>query len=132
MHAICSAKDTCAAANEVEVAENVWTASMMAKKSRGDIGICCGGGGVVEDEPAKSVGDRAVDVTGVGGSDEAGSVGHGAACIGTGEGETETGGEVGTEAPSIGDEVGTEAPSIGTAWEGCSTAGRSLARSSST
>ena len=53
MCAILLAKDACAATNEAEVAENVRTASMMARKSRGDIRICCGGGGAVEDEPAK-------------------------------------------------------------------------------
>ena len=51
MRAIRSAKDAWAAANEAEVAENVRTTSMIARKSRGDMGICCG---VVEDEPAKS------------------------------------------------------------------------------
>ena len=121
MRAIRSAKDACAAANEVEVDENVRAASTMARKSRGDIGICCGGGGVVEDESAKSAGDGAVEVTGARGSDEEGSVGRGEAGIGTGEGETRTGGE-----------VGTEAPSVSTAWEGCSTTGRSSGRSSST
>ena len=121
VRAICSAKDACAATNEAEVAENVRTTSMMAKKSRGDIGICCSGRGAVEDEPAKSAGDGAMEVTGARGSDEAGSVGRGAAGIGTGEGETGTRGE-----------ARTEAPSVGTAWEGCSTMGRSLARSSST
>ena len=121
VRAIHSAKDACAIVNEAEIAENVQTTSMMARKSRGDIGICCGGGGAVEDEPAKSAGDGAVEVTGVGDSDEAESVGRGAAGIGTGEGETGTGGE-----------AGTEAPSVGTAWEGCSIAGRSSARSSST
>ena len=121
VRAIRSAKDAYAAANEAEVAENVRTASMMARKSRGDIGICCGGGGAVEDEPAKSAGDRPVEVTGTGGSDEVRSVGHGAAGIGAREGETETRGE-----------ARTEAPSVGTAWEGRSTTGRSSARSSST
>ena len=81
---------------------------MMVRKSRGDIGICCGGGGAVEDEQAKSVRDGAVEVTGDGGSDETGSVGRGTASMGTGEGETGTSGE-----------AGTEAPSVGTAWEGC-------------
>ena len=44
-------------------------------------------------------------------------VGHGAVDIGTGEGESGTRGG---------------APSVGMAWEGCATAGRSSARSSST
>ena len=108
VRAIRSARDACAAVNEAEVAENVRTASMMAKKSRGDIGICCDG-------------DGAVEVTGAGGSDEAGFVEHGATGIGTGEGESGTGGE-----------VGNEDPSVGTAWEGYLIAGRSSARSSST
>ena len=69
MRAIHSAKDAYAAANEAEVVKNVQTASMMARKSRGDIGICCGGGGAVEDEPAKSTRDGAVEVTGARGSD---------------------------------------------------------------
>ena len=41
-------------------------------------------------------------MTDVGGSYEAGSVGRGVAGIGTGEGETETGGEARTKASSIG------------------------------
>ena len=45
---------------------------MIARKSRGDMRICCG---AVEDEPAKSAGDEALEATGAGGSDEAGSVG---------------------------------------------------------
>ena len=94
---------------------------MKGRKSRGDIRLCCGGSGAVENEPAKSAGEGAVEETGVGGSDEARIVEHGAADIGAGEGETRTG-----------DEAGTEAPLVGMTWEGCSTAGRSLARSSST
>ena len=62
-----------------------------------------------------------MEVTGAGGSDEARSVGRGAAGIGAREGEIGTGGE-----------AGIEAPTVGTAWEDCSTAGRSSARSSST
>ena len=101
MRAIRSAKNACAAVNKAEVVKNVQTTSMMAKKSRGDIGICCSGGGEVEDEPTKSARDGAVEVTGTGGSDEAGSEGRGVAGIRTGEGETGTGGEDGTEAPSV-------------------------------
>ena len=43
-----------------------------------------------------------MEVTDVGGSYEAGSVGHGVAGIGTGEGDTGTGGEARTEARSVG------------------------------
>ena len=102
MRAIRLAKDACAAANEAEVAENVRTSSMMARKSRGDIGICCGGGGEMEDEPTKSAEDGAVEVTGAGGSDEVGFVGRGVDGIGTKEDESGTRGEAGTEAPSVG------------------------------
>ena len=79
MHAIRLAKDAWAATNEAEVVENVRTASMIARKSRGDIGICCG---AVEDEPEKLAGDGALKATSADGSDEAGSVERGA--IGTG------------------------------------------------
>ena len=68
MRAIHSTKDAWAAANEVEVAENVRTASMIARKSRGDMGTCCG---AIGDEPTKSAGDKALEVTGAGGSEEA-------------------------------------------------------------
>ena len=85
---------------------------MIARKSRGDMGICCG---AVEDEPAKSAGDGALEATGTGGSDEAGSVGRGA---------------VGTKIG--GGEFGTRTPLAGTAWDGCSSKVRSSARSSST
>ena len=40
MRAIRSAKDVWVATNEAEVAENVRTTSMIARKSRGDMGIC--------------------------------------------------------------------------------------------
>ena len=88
MRAIRSDKDAWAVANEAEVAENVRTASMIARKSRGDMGICCG---AVKDEPAKSIGDGALEATGVGDSDEAGSIGRGAVGIRTGGGESGTG-----------------------------------------
>ena len=58
---------------------------MIARKSRGDMGICCG---EVEDEPTKSVGDGALEAIGAGGSDEAGSVARGVVGIGTGGGES--------------------------------------------
>ena len=112
MRAICSDKDAWAAANEVEVAENVQTASMIAQKSLGDMGICCG---TEEDEPAKSAGDGVLEATSAGSSDEAGSVGRGAVDIETGGGESET-----------------RSPPAGTAWDGCSSRVRSSARSSST
>ena len=88
---------------------------MIARKSRGDMGICCG---EVDDEPAKSAEDGELEAIGAGGSDEAGFVGRGAVGIGTGGGESGTG----TLPP----------PLAGTAWDGCSFGVRSLARSSST
>ena len=42
--AILSAKGVCGAAKDAEVAEKVRTASMIARKYRGDIEICCKGG----------------------------------------------------------------------------------------
>ena len=112
MCAIRSAKDAWAVANEAEVAENVRIASMIARKSRGDMGICCG---AVEDEPAKSTGDGALEATGAGGLDEAGSVERGVVDTGTGGGES-----------------GTRTPLAGTTWGGCSSGARFSARSSST
>ena len=88
MHAIRSTKDAWAVANEAEVAENVRTASMIARKSRGDMGIFYG---AVEDEPSKSAGDGALEATGAGDSDEAGSIGRGVVGTGTGGGESRTG-----------------------------------------
>ena len=114
MCAIRSVKDAWATANEVEVTENVQTASMITRKSKGDMRICCC---AVEDEPAKSVGDEALEVTDAGGSKEAGSVERGV---------------VGTE--TGGGESGTGTPPTGTVWDGCSSGVgvRSSARSSST
>ena len=51
------------------------------------MGICCG---AVEDEPAKSAGDGALEATGAGGSDEAGSVERGDVTTGTEGGESGT------------------------------------------
>ena len=44
MRVILSARAAWAVANDANVAENVRTASMMARKSRVDIEICCDGG----------------------------------------------------------------------------------------
>ena len=112
MRAIRSAKDAWAAANEAEVAENVRTASRIARKSHGDMGICCG---AVEDEPAKSAVDGALEATSAGGSNEVGSVGRGA--IGTG---------------TRGGKSGTGTPPAGTAKDGCSSGVWCSSRSSST
>ena len=57
VHAILSAKDVWAAVNDADVAEKERTASIMTRKSRVDMEICCGGGGA-----ADVLGGGAVDV----------------------------------------------------------------------
>ena len=47
MRAILSAKAVWAAATDAEVVDKVRTTSMIARKSRGDIEICCRGGAEV-------------------------------------------------------------------------------------
>ena len=44
MRVILSAKAVWAALNNADVAEKVWTTSIIARKSRVDMEICCGGG----------------------------------------------------------------------------------------
>ena len=76
MRAIFSAKVVWATAKDAEVAEKVRTASIIARKSRGDIEICWSGGvnvlGPVESE----------GVGGTGGTKEASEVGSGAVTAG--------------------------------------------------
>ena len=43
VHAILSAKAVWATANDADVVKKEWTASIMARKSRVDMEICCGG-----------------------------------------------------------------------------------------
>ena len=69
--AILSAKALWAAAKDVEVVKKVRTASMMARKSRGDIEIDCMGGTEVLG-PAESEG-----IGGTGSAEEAGDAGSG-------------------------------------------------------
>ena len=76
VHVILSARAVRVAAKEVEVTEKARTASMMARKSRVEMVICCGGDAKVLG-PATSVG---AVVLGAGGSrrgEEAGAVGNG-------------------------------------------------------
>ena len=47
MRVILSARAAWAAAKDVNVAEKVWTASIMARKSQADNEICCSGGAMV-------------------------------------------------------------------------------------
>ena len=81
---ILSAKSAWEAANDADVEENVRTASMMVRKSRVEIVICCRGGAEVL-ATALSVGV----VLGVGGLEN--TEGSGAGGIGVG------GGDAGTE-----------------------------------
>ena len=69
MLVILSAKVVWAAAKDVDVAEKVWTASIVVRKSRVDMDTCCSGGSDVLG-PAESVG--------AGGTEDAGTIGNGA------------------------------------------------------
>ena len=59
VHAILSTKAVWAAVNDADVAEKERTASIMTRKSRVDMEICCGGGGA-----ADVLGGGAADVLG--------------------------------------------------------------------
>ena len=72
MHAILSGKAVWAAAKDADVAEKVQTASIIARKSRVDMEICCGGG-------ADVLGPS--DIVGVGGAGDVGDVGNGAMTV---------------------------------------------------
>ena len=52
MRVILSARATWAVSNDADVEDNMQTASMMVKKSRMEIVICCGGGAEVLDVAA--------------------------------------------------------------------------------
>ena len=71
---------------DAEVTEKVRIASMMARKSRVDIEICCGGGVVVLDPPT-SVGAVVRGVEGFGGTEDVGAVGNEAVIAGAGTDE---------------------------------------------
>ena len=76
MRVILSTRAAWAVANDVDVKENVRTASMMVRNSRVEIVIYCGGGAEVLG-PATSVG-VVLGVEGSGGAEDAGVVGNGA------------------------------------------------------
>ena len=80
MRVILSAKAVWVAAKDVDVAKKVRTASIIVRKSRVDMDICCGGGADVL-SPAESVGAR-----GIGGEEDAGAVGNGAVTVGAADG----------------------------------------------
>ena len=76
MRVILSAKAVWAATNDADVAEKVRTASIIARKSRVDMEICCGGGADVLG-PSDAIG-----VGGTGGAGDADDVGNGAVTAG--------------------------------------------------
>ena len=76
MFVILSASVVWAAAKDAEMTEKAQTASMMARKSRVDIVICCGGGVEVLG-PATSIGAVVLGVEGSGGAEDIGVVGNG-------------------------------------------------------
>ena len=69
---ILSSKAVWVAAKDVDVAEKVRTTSIIVRKSRVDMEICCGGGADVLG-PTESVG-----AGGIGGEEDVGAVGNGA------------------------------------------------------
>ena len=83
MLVILSSRATWAAAKDVEVTEKVWNASIMVRKSRVDIEICCGGGAVVLGL-ATSIGAVVLGVEGSGGTNDVGAVGNEAVIAGAG------------------------------------------------
>ena len=83
MRVILSAKAAWVVVNDADVAENVQTASMMARKSRVDIEICYDGG-VVMLGPATSAGAVVLGAEGFGGAEDAGAVGNEAMVAGVG------------------------------------------------
>ena len=78
---ILSARAAWAVANDAYVAENVRTESMMARKSRADIEICCDGGAMML-SLVTSVGVVVLGVEGSGGAEDVGAVGNGAVVVG--------------------------------------------------
>ena len=77
MRVIFSAKAVWAVANDADVAEKVWTTSIIARKSRVDMEICCG---CAADVLGPS------DAIGAGGTGGAGDVGNGAMIAGAAAG----------------------------------------------
>ena len=76
MRVILSASAVWAATKDAEVIEKARTVSMMAKKSRVDIVICCEGGAEVL-EPAISIGAVVLGAKSFGGAEDARAVGNG-------------------------------------------------------
>ena len=76
MRVILSTSAVWAATKDAKVTEKARIASMMARKSRVDIVICCGGGAEVIG-PATSIGAVVLGAEGSGGAEDAGAVGNG-------------------------------------------------------
>ena len=83
MLVILSARAVWAAAKNAKVTEKARTASMMDRKSRVKMEICCGGDAKVLG-PATSAGARVLGAEGSGGAEEAGAVGNGVVVAGAG------------------------------------------------
>ena len=83
MRVILSARETWAVANDADVDENVRTVSMIARKSRVDIVLCCHGGAVMLG-PTTSVGAMVLGTEGSRGAEDAGVVGNGVVVAGAG------------------------------------------------
>ena len=113
MRVILSVSVVWAAAKDAEVTEKVQTATMMARKSRVDIMICCGGGVEVLGL-ATSAGAVVLGVGGFGGADDAGDVVLGAGGFEGAEDAGAVGNGVGTE------DAGTGGSSVCTCGGGCS------------
>ena len=82
MRVILSVRAAWVVANDANVEENVRTASMMVRKSRVKIMICCGGGAEVLG-PAASIG-VVLGAAGSRGAEDAGEVGNGARTVDVG------------------------------------------------
>ena len=83
MSVILLTKAVWATKKDVEMIEKVRTASMMARKSRVEMVICCGGDAEVLG-PATSAGAAVLGAEGSGGAKEAGDVGNGVVVAGAG------------------------------------------------
>ena len=83
MRIILSANAIWAAEKDAEVTEKARAISMMARKFRVDIVICCGGGAEVL-EPTTSAGAVVLGVEGSRGAEDAGAVANGAGTEDTG------------------------------------------------
>ena len=72
---ILSARAAWAAAKDADLAEKVWTASIMARKSQANNEICCSGGAVGLG-PGEFVGAEVLGAEGSGGTEDEGAVGN--------------------------------------------------------